>query len=130
MAYQDVNIASDSELPLVLKTYFYLSNTSEVTEASTTLDVTYTDGTSDLAVAALEFGASPGGTIPGTWTPSVDAVYPTKVVVSATVRIGHVLVCVCVFFRKEAVYTRGMWRRYHLDLYDPSVISRQGCSIF
>lgn len=81
-------MASDSELPLVLKTYFYLSSSSEVTAASTSLDVTYTDGTSDEAVSTLEFGASPGATIPGTWTPNVTAVYPTKVVVSARVSEG------------------------------------------
>lgn len=86
-------MASDSELPLVLKTYFYLTSSSEVTAASTSLDVTYTDGSSDEAVITLEFGASPGDTIPGTWTPSVDAVYPTEVVISA--RVSSVCVSVC-----------------------------------
>ena len=93
VAYQDVNVASDSELPLVLKTYLHLSSSSEVTAASTSLDVTYTDGSSDEAVVTLDFGASPGDTIPGTWMPSVDAVYPTEVVISA--RVSTVCVSVC-----------------------------------
>lgn len=87
-AYEDVTLAYDSEMPLVLKTYFYKSAETTVAAASASLDVTYVDGSSGQGVSVLDFGASSAGAgAAGTWTQNIAAVYPTKVISSARVRI-------------------------------------------
>lgn len=79
-------MAVDSELPTVMKAYFYLSATSTATAASVSLDVTYSSGEGDEAFGFLDFGASSGDGVLGTWTQSIASVYPTQVVTSARVR--------------------------------------------
>lgn len=87
-AYEDVTLAYDSEMPLVLKTYFYKSAETTVAAASASLDVTYVDGSSGQGVSVLDFGASSAGAgAAGTWAQNIAAVYPTKVISSARVRI-------------------------------------------
>lgn len=88
-AYEDVILAYDSEMPLVLKAYFYMSAGTTVTAASASLDVTYVDGSSGRGVSTLDFGSSSAGTgLAGTWTQNIAAVYPTEVISTARVRIA------------------------------------------
>ncbi|CAM9344130.1 unnamed protein product, partial [Hapterophycus canaliculatus] len=87
-AYQDVTMAVDSELPVAIKAFFYLSATSTATASSLSLDVTYSSGGSDEAFGFLDFGASTGNGASGTWTQSVAALYPTKVISSARVKLS------------------------------------------
>lgn len=79
-------MAVDSELPMVIKAYFYLSATSTATVATASLDATYSSGDFDENFGFLNFGASTGDGVLGTWTQSIVAVYPTEVVTSARVR--------------------------------------------
>ena len=76
----------DSELPVVIKAYFYLSAASTATAASVSLDVSYSDGSAEEGFGLVDFGASSGDGVSGTWTQGISALYPTKVVSSATVR--------------------------------------------
>lgn len=79
-------MAVDSELPMVIKAYFYLSASSTATVATASLDATYSSGGFDENFGFLDFGASTGDGVFGTWTQSISAVYPTQVVTSARVR--------------------------------------------
>lgn len=80
-------MAVDSELPVVLKAYFYLPAASTLTAASASLDVSYSDGGAEEGFGVVDFGAaSSGDGTSGTWTQGVSAVYPTRVVSSARVR--------------------------------------------
>lgn len=85
-AYQDITMAVDSELPVVLKAYFYLSAASTATAASVSLDVSYSDGGAEEGVGLVDFGASSGDGTSGAWTQGIAAVYPTQIVRSARVR--------------------------------------------
>ena len=79
-------MAVDSELPVVLKAYFYLSATSTATAASVSLDVSYSDGGAQDGFGLVDFGASSGDGVSGAWTQGIIALYPTRIVSSARVR--------------------------------------------
>jgi len=85
-------MAVDSELPMVLKAFFYLSDTSTATAASVSLDVGYSDGGAGEGFGLVEFGDSSANGLdglPGRWTQSIVAVYPTRVISSARVSEGR-----------------------------------------
>lgn len=79
-------MAVDSELPVVLKAYLYLSATSTATAASVSLDVSYSDGGAEEGFGLVDFGASSGDGVSGVWRQGIADVYPTRVVSSARVR--------------------------------------------
>lgn len=79
-------MAVDSELPIVLKAYFYLSATSTVTAASVSLDVSFSDGGAEEGFGAVDFGNPSTDGTSGTWAQGIAAVYPTRVISSARVR--------------------------------------------
>lgn len=79
-------MAVDSELPVAIKAFFYLSATSTATASSVSLDVAYSGGGSEEAFGFLDFGASTGDGTSGTWTQGVVAAYPSRVISSARVR--------------------------------------------
>lgn len=114
-AYQDITMAVDSELPVVMKAYFYLSATSTATAASVSLDVSYSDGGAEEGFGLVDFralsadeggfgptswgfggddggfglggfGAEEGDEVSGTWTQGIADIYPTRVISSAKVR--------------------------------------------
>lgn len=83
-AYQDIVLDVQSELPIVLKAYFYLSATSTVTGASVSLDLLFADASS-RTVSTLDFLESSSK---GAWTQAVESEYPTQVVRTARVSGG------------------------------------------
>lgn len=81
-SFIDVTVACDSEMPLVLKAYFYRPDSlAPFTNASAALDVTYSDGSTDANLAFADFGEAPSAT----WTQGIVAAYPTKVISGAKV---------------------------------------------
>lgn len=76
---------------MVLKAFFYLSDTSAATAASVSLDVGYSDGGVGEGFGFVEFGESSADGLdglPGRWTQGIVAAYPTRVISSARVSEG------------------------------------------
>lgn len=74
-------------MPLVFKAYFYISNETQLSAASASLNVTYVDGTTEEGASTLDFY----NISKDHWMQDIVAVYPTQVItdvrVSARCRI-------------------------------------------